>query len=238
MTARSVILSLLLGAHPAELSVGEIRRMTLLFGISDATVRVALTRMVSAGDLVRTDDGYRLADRLQARQRRQDQGCDPHVTDWTGDWIQLVITTVGRDARDRGELRTTLRELRFGELREGVWMRPANTGIDIPAAVADHVWVLRAGTDDPVALARQLWDLPGWALRARTLLQQWEAADGIPERFVLAAAMVRHLLVDPVLPPALLPADWPADELRSRYAEFKDELVSLRDTPDVEEALR
>ncbi|MBN7571299.1 PaaX domain-containing protein, C- domain protein, partial [Mycobacteroides abscessus subsp. abscessus] len=58
MTARSVILSLLLGAHPAELSVREIRALTTLFGISDTTVRVALTRMVAAGDLVRTEAGY------------------------------------------------------------------------------------------------------------------------------------------------------------------------------------
>ncbi|RIT59259.1 PaaX domain-containing protein, C- domain protein, partial [Mycobacteroides abscessus] len=124
MTARSVILSLLLGAHPAELSVREIRALTTLFGISDTTVRVALTRMVAAGDLVRTEAGYRLAERLQARQLRQDEACDPHRGSWDGTWKQLVITSVGRDARDRNDLRTTLRQSRFGEFREGVWLRP------------------------------------------------------------------------------------------------------------------
>lgn len=236
MTARSVILSLLLGAHPAELSVREIRALTVLFGISDTTVRVALTRMVAAGDLARTESGYRLAERLQARQLRQDEACDPHRRSWDGNWTQLVITSVGRDARDRNDLRTTLRQRRFGELREGVWLRPDNLEIDLPSSVTDHVWVLRTQTADPEALSAQLWDLPGWSLYATALLRWWDQAEAIPARFVLAAAMVRHLLADPVLPDELLPKDWPADEIRSRYREFKDELVTLRDNAEMEEA--
>ncbi|MEU9804936.1 PaaX family transcriptional regulator C-terminal domain-containing protein [Mycobacterium sp. NPDC050853] len=235
MTARSVILSLLLGAHPAELSVREIRALTTLFGISDTTVRVALTRMVSAGDVTRTESGYRLAERLQARQLRQDEACDPHRRAWNGDWTQLVVTSVGRDARDRNDLRTTLRQRRFGELREGVWLRPDNLEIELPPSVADHVWVLHTRTDDPAALAAQLWDLPGWSLYATDLLKWWDQAGTIPARFVLAAAMVRHLLADPVLPDELLPPEWPADEIRSRYREFKDELVTLRDPAEMEE---
>ncbi|QCH25378.1 PaaX family transcriptional regulator C-terminal domain-containing protein [Mycobacteroides salmoniphilum] len=236
MTARSVILSLLLGAHPAELSVREIRALTVLFGISDTTVRVALTRMVSAGDLARTESGYRLAERLQARQLRQDEACDPHRRSWDGNWTQLVITSVGRDARDRNDLRTTLRQRRFGELREGVWLRPDNLEMDLPLSVTDHVWVLRTRTTDSEALSAQLWDLPGWTLYATALLQWWDQAEAIPARFVLAAAMVRHLLADPVLPDELLPKDWPADEIRSRYREFKDELVTLRDNAEMEDA--
>ena len=36
--------------------------LTADFGISETALRVALTRMVAAGDLVRSADGYRLAD--------------------------------------------------------------------------------------------------------------------------------------------------------------------------------
>ena len=71
MTARSVVLSVLLGAHPAWATAAELVRLTGDFGIREPTVRVALTRMVAAGDLVRSEDGYRLADRLLARQRHQ-----------------------------------------------------------------------------------------------------------------------------------------------------------------------
>ena len=77
MTARSVVLSVLLGAHPAWARAGELIRLTADFGIKESTLRVALTRMVSAGDLVRSADGYRLSDRLLARQRRQDDAMRP-----------------------------------------------------------------------------------------------------------------------------------------------------------------
>lgn len=69
MTARSVVLSVLLGAHPARARASELVRLTSDFGIKESTLRVALTRMVGAGDLVRNADGYQLSDRLLARQR-------------------------------------------------------------------------------------------------------------------------------------------------------------------------
>ena len=82
MTARSVVLSVLLGAHPAWASAAELIRLTSDFGIKEPTLRVALTRMVSAGDLIRSADGYRLADRLLARQRRQDDAMRPQLRPW------------------------------------------------------------------------------------------------------------------------------------------------------------
>src|SRR5919198_1237745 len=78
MTARSVVLSVLLGAHPAWATAAELLRLTEDFGLKESTVRVALTRLVSTGDLVRSEDGYRLSDRLLARQKRQDEAMQPH----------------------------------------------------------------------------------------------------------------------------------------------------------------
>ena len=123
MTARSVVLSVLLGAHPAWATAAELIRLTADFDIREATLRVALTRMVGAGDLVRSEDGYRLSDRLLARQRRQDDAINPQLTPWDGAWATLVITSVGVDARIRAGLRTTLQQNRFAEMREGVWLR-------------------------------------------------------------------------------------------------------------------
>ena len=62
-----------------------------------------------------------------------------------------------------------------------------------------------------------------------------EAAD-VPGRFVVAAAMVRHLLTDPVLPYELLAADWPGAELRAAYQDFAAELVARRDGVELMEA--
>ena len=234
MTARSVVLSVLLGAHPAWATPGELIRLTADFGINDNALRVALTRMVAAGDLIRSADGYRLSDRLLARQRRQDEALAPTVQAWDRSWNTLVITSVGSAARERSAQRKVLLQARFGELREGVWLRPANVELDLPGEVAGRVRVLRSYDDAPADLAGQLWDLPGWAAAGRRLLDEMAAADGVPGRFVAAAAMVRHLLTDPLLPVELLPEDWPGDELRSSYATFATELADRRDHMEVE----
>jgi phenylacetic acid degradation operon negative regulatory protein len=229
MTARSVVLSVLLGAHPAWATASELIRLTSDFDIREPTVRVALTRMVSAGDLVRSEDGYRLSDRLLARQRRQDDAINPRLRKWQGAWTTLVITSVGTDARTRAGLRTTLQEKRFAELREGVWLRPDNLDVQLPDDVLERVRVLQSRDDDPEELAARLWDLSAWAHTGRELLNEMAMAADVPGRFVAAAGMVRHLLTDPVLPDELLPDDWPGEALRAAYVNFAAELVARRD---------
>jgi phenylacetic acid degradation operon negative regulatory protein len=236
MTARSVVLSVLLGAHPAWATASELIRLTADFGIKETTLRVALTRMVSAGDLIRSADGYRLSDRLLARQRRQDEAMRPRVRTWRGDWILLIITSVGTDARTRAALRTTMHHQRFGELREGVWMRPDNLDPQLDPKVAARVRVLRARDDAPAELAAQLWNLPAWAETGHRLLDEMTQASDVPGRFVVAAAMVRLLLTDPMLPAELLPADWPGARLRAAYHDFATELAERRDATQLLEA--
>jgi phenylacetic acid degradation operon negative regulatory protein len=236
MTARSVVLSVLLGAHPAWASAGELIRLTDDFGIKEATLRVALTRMVSAGDLVRSADGYRLSERLLARQRRQDDAMRPQLRPWRGSWTTLIVTSIGTDPRTRAALRTTLHDKRFGELREGVWMRPDNLELDLDAHLRSRLRILQARDDAPAELAGQLWDLMAWARTGHRLLAEMSAAVDVPARFVVAAGIVRHLLTDPVLPDELLPADWPGTRLRAAYNDFAAELTERRDSIRLVEA--
>jgi phenylacetic acid degradation operon negative regulatory protein len=127
-----------------------------------------------------------------------------------------------------------MQDNRFAELREGVWLRPDNLADGLPAQADGRVRVLRSRDDQPADLAARLWDLPGWAQTARQLLHEMDSATDIPGRFAVAAAMVRHLLADPVLPAELLPGDWPADRMRAAYADFAALLVARRDTQLVE----
>ena len=228
LTARSVVLSVLLGAHPAWATAAELVRLTADFDVREPTLRVALTRMVAAGDLVRSADGYRLSDRLLARQRRQDDALNPRTRVWEGDWLTVIVTTVGADARSRAGMRTALQHSRFGELREGVWLRPDNLATGLPDDADGRVRLLRSRDDDPSGLAVQLWDLPGWSRIGHALLRDMKAANGIPEQFAAAAAIVRHLLTDPVLPDELLPGNWPGQELRAGYGEFARLLLNTR----------
>ncbi len=51
---------------------------------------------------------------------------------------------------------------------------------------------------------------------------EWAAAT-----FATAAATLRHLRTDPLLPEALLPPGWPADRLRARYAVYVEAIQEL-----------
>ena len=213
MTARSVVLSVLLGAHPAWATASELIRLTADFDIKESTLRVALTRMVSAGDLVRSEDGYRLSDRLLARQRRQDDAINPQLRPWDGTWTTLVITSVGIDARTRAALANhpAAEQVRRTARRCVVASRQSRRS-SCPGDVSDSgARAAHPRRRAPAELAARLWDLPRWARTGRELLDDMAAAIDIPARFVAAAGMVRHLLTDPVLPDELLPDEWPGD---------------------------
>lgn len=235
LTARSVILSTLLGTHPPMLPVRSLVKIGELFDISEGTVRVALSRMVADGDVVADNGTYRLSPRLAERAARQDESRAPHPRTWNHDWTLAVVTTSGRPAPERSELRRVMTELRLAERREGVWMRPSNlTNPDpLPSLVwANCMWFERSRPDgDPHELARTLWDLDAWAGRARQLHDALDGASDLKDGFVVSAAVLRHLLADPVLPAELLSDDWPADELRQRYdtfdAEYRRQLLDF-----------
>ncbi|OSC62602.1 PaaX domain-containing protein, C- domain protein, partial [Streptomyces sp. 4F] len=72
-------------------------------------------------------------------------------------------------------------------------------------------------------LAASLWPLDAWSAAGRTLLAHVERARRPADRLTAFAAVVRHLLTDPVLPPELLPADWPGAALRDAYAHYQRE---------------
>lgn len=226
LSARSVVLSLLLGTHPPELPVKELVRAVEPFGVGGSTLRAALSRMAAAGDLRRTDAVYRLSDRLLDRQRRQDEAVEARTRAWRGDWEMVVITATGRGPAERADLRARLSTLRLAELREGVWLRPANLRRPLPDELAQVAQTYTARPDRPERqLAAQLWPLDAWSATARGLLAHVAEARRPADRFTAFAAVVRHLLADPVLPPELLPADWPGTALRSAYADFQREIT-------------
>src|SRR5580692_1182757 len=160
LTARSVLASALLGTNPPELPVAQLIRLCSLFGINENRTRVALSRMVASGEA--TSDGagrYRLAGHLLARQSRQAASRAGATTPYGGEWWLAVGTVTGSSADVRGARRRTLAYGRLAELREGVWMRPANPAVQLPAPVHGDIELMTARPEDPVALTHRLWDL-------------------------------------------------------------------------------
>jgi phenylacetic acid degradation operon negative regulatory protein len=214
-----VVLSTLLGTYPPRLPARSLVRVGELFGIAEGTIRVALSRMVSAGDVTLVNGDYQLTSRLRDRQARQDQSRSPSMRLWDGSWEIAVVTAARRPPAERTAFRTAMTELRLAELREGMWLRPANLTRERPALVTEQCTFLVGRPEQP-GLAATLWDLPGWAARARELTDALDEAADLPSSFVLAAAVLRHFLADPLLPAELLPADWPGTRLRARYEDF------------------
>ncbi len=229
LTARSVVLSTLLGYHPPALPVRALVRVGGLFGMAEQTIRVALTRMVANGDVTADEGVYQLSSRLVQRQAQQEEGCSPRLKAWDGRWEMAVVTAAARSLPDRVALRKAMVALRLAEFREGVWIRPDNLvrepasptwpGADLIAEQCTFFDSRPAG--EPAALARSLWDLDGWAAEAARLDRELDAAASLKDGFIVIADALRHLLVDPCLPDELLPVHWPGPELRARYAEFR-----------------
>ena len=223
LTARSVLASALLGEDPPELPVAHLVRLAWLFGINENRARVALSRMVAAGEATTDGTGrYRLAGHLLGRQRRQRASRGGSTGPWGGDWALVVVTSTGQSAEVRTARRRALAYARLAELREGVWLRPANLEVVVPEAMASDVLRLIARPADPDALAGRLWPLREWAARARVLAAALAAHrphdfSDLAPGFELSAAVLRHLQADPLLPPALLPAGWPGGRLRGLY---------------------
>ncbi|WP_426570766.1 PaaX family transcriptional regulator C-terminal domain-containing protein [Aquihabitans sp. McL0605] len=233
LTARSVLASTLLGLNPPELSARALVGGAELLGVTPGTARVAISRMVAAGELEPTADGYRLAGHLLQRQARQDLSRSGARARWNGTWRTAIVPGEARSAAQRTDLRRAMTTLRYGELRDGVWLRPDNLppgALAAAEAVAAHQTIAVVGTvADEHAVTARLWDLGGWAADAGALLAELTPlqtrldrhdSSALADGFVVAAAVLRHLQADPLLPARLLPATWPGDELRSAQGRF------------------
>lgn len=234
LTARSVVLSVLLGTDPPRLPVQLLVRTTELFGIAEGAARTALSRLRDAGVLSAEDGWYAISSpQLLARQARQSASREAATGEWGEPrlWMQALVAPAGRrQPAARAALRAALAGARLGELREGVWLRPDNLGgrPAVSAEPADGVVWLRSTLDDAeeAALAGRLWDLAAWATRAEALVRRMDVLidplerhdrGELAEGFVLSADVLRHFQADPLLPAEILPPGWPGELLRQRY---------------------
>ncbi len=234
LSARSLIASLLLGMRRPERSGGDLVRWCGLFGVPAGTARVALSRMVDAGELRSQDGRYELVGRVRARSAEHDVARRPAVgATWDGRWVIAVVTADGRSSEARAALRRELRHAHYAEQREGAWVRPDNLGEEGLVERDRQCRIWRGTPDgDPMELAEALFEPARWgvqavehdeALRRATVALEQARGDGgaIAGAFLAGAGALAHLRADPLLPAALLPADWPGGALRDAYEHFQ-----------------
>ncbi len=240
LTARSIIASTLLGTHPPRMPVAQLVRSCELFGIRENAARVALSRMVTAGELSVENGRYSLLGHLRDRQSRQDESRRglASAEPWDGTWVLAVVGPDPRSAPERAQLRTALRRARYAEWREGLWLRPDNLAGAEGNEIAATGCTLVPSARPPAAkaLARSLFRIDAWTSEAGVLLKDMDALSrqlvsgdtlALTSGFVRNAAVLRHLQADPLLPSELLPKTWPGSRLRERYERFDEAFVAL-----------
>lgn len=236
LTARSVMLSLLLGMHPPRMPAARLVQWCELFGVAPGTARVALSRMTERGELLSDDGVYELTGRVRSRQAAQDWSLEARVNEWATSWSIAIVTREARAANDRAAFRNAMRRCHYAELREGGWARPDNlpresAPRDLWAVIdAQCSWWAGRPDGDERALVDRLFAPKPWAERARELSDRLETVtaalaagehDRLADAFVTGAATLQHIRNDPLLPRELLPGGWPGTAVRDKYRTYQ-----------------
>lgn len=236
LTARSVVASTLLGVTPPRLPTLALVRSGEVFGLREGTTRTALSRMTARGELLAGDGHHELTGHLLERHGRQRAAQAPDAAGaWDGTWTLAVVTPVRRPAAERTLFREAAGRLALAEVREGLWARPGpvdpTRAPDAAARVNANVTWVRDSRPDDVDPFVAAFDLGPWAEAATQLRAEMAGAQprldasdtsAVGETFVIAAAVLRHLVADPRLPRELTPDAWPADALRADFRRFDD----------------
>jgi phenylacetic acid degradation operon negative regulatory protein len=201
--------------------------------IDSGVVRTAMSRLAADGWLQREKLGRNSFYRLTKKGRQTfvtaaSHIYDPPPSDWTGRFELLLI---GR-AEDRDASREALKNAGFGSPVPGVWVAPSGVLIPEEAATAIRLEV-SAEDDSGRRLLSASWPLDRTAeaylkfMRTFEPLSDWvrcgtqlSDTDAFTARILLIHYYRRVVLRDPLLPPALLPPDWPGKAARELCGEI------------------
>ncbi len=198
-----------------------------LFGVSEGTARVALSRMVERGELRASDGVYELVGRVRGRASAQDWSLDPKPRRWRGEWRIALVVVPARASADRAALRDAMRQLHYAELREGVWTRPDNLPrVASPPEAwnvvdAQCAWWSGKPEGDARDLAVELFAPDEWARTADRLRGGLTRNGSLADSFHAGAGALAHIRADPLVPAELGPSAEAGDALRVAYRNWE-----------------
>lgn len=234
------------------LAVADLVALLRGLGQPEPVVRSATSRMKKGG-LLRAEArggvaGYALTDVALAILGEGDQRIFVATTpvDPSDGWVIAVFSVPERHRDRRYRLRSRLTGLGFGQVASGVWLAPRRV---LPATrrLLEHDRLARyvnlfegahvgfVGTETLVA---RTWDLTSVARayelferQHRRVAERWRRssdgtdADAFADYVVALSDWRRLPYLDPGLPAALLPPDWPGERARGLFAELADRLA-------------
>ena len=208
-------------------------------GVGASAVRQALVRLKSrdflAGERYDGRAGYRLTETgradLEVGDRRIWRFGEAAASDG---WV-LAVFSVPENARaQRHRLRSTLSWLGFGTVSAGVWIAPAaladRARAQLAAAdLAGYVTWFAAQNLDPINAATW-WDLGELRRLYSGFLDRWRNAESSSDEPVAAFRGYLRLVddwrqfprIDPGLPAAVLPENWPGRSAFERFSGLQD----------------
>lgn len=233
VSAKSVIVELL-SAGPIigdSIPVRQLVRAAQAFDIAENSVRVAIVRLRADGIVESSERGhYQLgpAARPVDERVKRWRDAEAQMCPWDGSWLAAFTADLPRT--DRPALRKRARALKlmgFRELKPGLAIRPAN----LVGSLDDHrTRLLRLGLDPNATVfriadlgatndeaARGLWDVRAMRAVYADMADQLDAMTDsfasmpiesvIRESFLLGREAIRWIVLDPLLPEPLVPAD-------------------------------
>ena len=196
--------------------------------IDPSVVRTAMSRLASDGWFERHKVGRNSFYRLVQSGRQMFDIATKHIygppaSDWTGRFELLLIG----NGWDRDASREALKNAGFGSPVPGVWVAPS--GVPVPDEAAGAIRLEVSAEDDSGRrLLEQSWPLDRTADAYLKFMKTFEPLRGAIERgaklsdseaFTARILLIHHyrrvVLRDPLLPTALLPADWPGRAART-----------------------
>lgn len=210
-----------------SLWLGALLDIMGLFGSEAGLVRTALSRLVQDGLFERSRAGKNSYYRLSPQGARLFAAAThriyrTHEPAWSG--ALDVALLGGLDPKARGAAREVLAALGFGQQAPTVLLRPVTDSQPDKPQLPDLVWLtahIEGGPDAARALGASAWQLDAVAAGYTRFIETFaplaagrgkarlDAAEAFRLRILLIHEYRRIILRDPLLPKALLPADWP-----------------------------
>lgn len=222
------------------------------FGSSQMGARAALSRLARRGVVEHSKTGRRTFYRLTreaatvlVRGARRIVAFADDAEQWDGEWT-VVAFSVPEDRREaRHLLRSRLRWQGFAPLYDGLWVSPHATQLDAAATMAElevataTVFRARHAQGASGRPPIQAWDLDGIAAAYGSFIDRWQpmvdalragdihASAALVARTEIMDTYRRFPALDPQLPRALMPPDWPRARAQALFAEAYDWLGPL-----------
>lgn len=212
-----------------------------LLGVREKAARQTIARLHQQGWLERTRVGRRtrwsltgMSSDLLTGGAARIYGFGTTEPEWVGEWVVLLASVPERQRDRRYRLGVGLTWAGFGSLGQGTWISPWRDREAEAAGVMRELGVDGFSFRGPLGelgspreLAAQAWDLDEMRRRYGSFTAAWadaapvEPADTVRDLLVLVHQWRRFPLLDPGLPAALLPDDWPARDAVDRFAALR-----------------